>query len=141
MKKLLLLFISAVAMTSSAFSVNSCQMAPIGTRQSLLKYNQHSHHKFKRMTSLRMSKERPTYLAESEQRGAIILTFVMALCIWAFSIPPELRRDHFCFTDRCAANRSRCSDCVTVDEWLGKVKDYYANGGGVHFDFSIEEKK
>jgi len=84
--------------------------------------------------------ERPQFFEESEQRGGVILGFVFLVCVWSFSIPVELRRDHFCFTEKCATNRSRCYDCVTVKEWSGKVKDYYANGGGVQFDFSVEEK-
>ena len=83
---------------------------------------------------------RPSFQAASEQRGAVLLSLTLLLNVWAFSIPVELRRDHFCFGERCAANRSRCSDCVTFKEWYGKVKEYYANGGGVQFDFSVEEK-
>lgn len=84
--------------------------------------------------------DRPKFMDESESRGNILLGFALAVCIWAFSIPPELRREHFCFTDKCVENRSYCYDCVTFGEWYGQVKEYYANGGGVHFDFSIEKK-
>jgi hypothetical protein len=83
---------------------------------------------------------RPAFQAESEQRGAVLFSFTLLLCVWAFSIPVELRIDHFCFTEKCAANRSRCNDCVTFPEWSGKVKEYYANGGGIQFDFSVEKK-
>lgn len=93
------------------------------------------------MTVLNSSRDsRPDFQVESEKRGAVILTIAMFLCLWSFSIPVELRREHWCFSDRCEANRSRCNDCVTFKEWFGKVNEYYANGGGVHFDFSIEEK-
>jgi len=84
--------------------------------------------------------ERPQFYDESEKRGGILFGLVFLICVWSFSIPVELRRDHFCFTEKCATNRSRCYDCVTVKEWSGKVREYYANGGGVQFDFSVEEK-
>lgn len=84
--------------------------------------------------------DRPKFMDESESRGNVLLGLALAVCIWAFSIPPELRREHFCFTDKCVENRSYCYDCVTFGEWYGQVKEYYANGGGVHFDFSIEKK-
>jgi len=84
--------------------------------------------------------QKSKYASESEARGAIIFGLVMAVNIWFFTIPTELRRGHWCFTDKCAANRSRCNDCQTVSEWSRDVKDYYSGGGGIQFDFSIEEK-
>jgi hypothetical protein len=29
---------------------------------------------------------------------------------------------------------------MTTDEWTSGIADYYKNGGGVHFDFSIDPK-
>ena len=34
-------------------------------------------------------------------------------------------------------NRDKCYNCVTTSEWVDGIKEYYANGGGVQFDFSI----
>lgn len=31
-------------------------------------------------------------------------------------------------------------NCMTQQEWAGGIADYYANGGGIKFDFSIEGK-
>lgn len=73
-------------------------------------------------------------------RGIYIFALSLLVCIWSFTIPVELRRAHFCFTDRCAANPTVCENCVTFGQWTDDVKTYYANGGGVKFDFSIEEK-
>jgi len=77
-------------------------------------------------------------LIESNERGYVILVLAIFAVIWSFSIPPEFRRAHFCFTEQCVQNRSKCYDCVTVGEWSEQVADYYRNGGGVHFDFSID---
>lgn len=84
--------------------------------------------------------KRPDFQQESEKRGSVILAFTFLLCVWSFSIPVEMRRVHWCFTGKCAENRHFCHDCITFPEWYDQVKGYYANGGGVHFDFSIEEK-
>ncbi len=87
------------------------------------------------------SKEwRDAVYGDSEKRGTILLGFVLLLNVWIFSIPTELRRGHFCFTENCSLNRARCNDCLTFPEWFGEVRSYYANGGGINFDFSVEEK-
>ena len=83
---------------------------------------------------------RKSVYGESEERGKILLAVVVLLNVWIFSVPVELRRGHLCFTESCAQNRSRCYDCVTIPEWFGDIRAYYANGGGVNFDFSIEDK-
>lgn len=85
-------------------------------------------------------RKRPGVYEDSEKRGAFLLVLALLLCAWSFSIPVELRRDHWCFTSQCASNRSSCYDCITFGEWYQKVRDYYVNGGGIQFDFSIEEK-
>lgn len=90
--------------------------------------------------STRDDDERPRFYQESEKRGAYLLSLALLLCVWSFSIPVELRRDHWCFTSQCASNRSACYDCITFGEWFEKVRDYYANGGGIRFDFTVEEK-
>jgi hypothetical protein len=75
-------------------------------------------------------------------RGIPILAASLLVCAWSFSIPPEFRRSHICMTDRCVPteNRKYCHDCKTVSELKEGITKYYASGGGVHFDFSIEEK-
>jgi len=77
---------------------------------------------------------------DGSDRGIVIMGIVLAACIWVFSIPPYFRRAHFCVTEKCVANRSKCYDCVTTKEWVGGVKEYYQNGGGVQFDFTVAEE-
>lgn len=77
-------------------------------------------------------------LIESNKRGNVVLVLAIFALIWSFSIPPEFRRAHFCFTEQCSQNRSKCYDCVTVGEWSEQVADYYRSGGGIHFDFSVD---
>lgn len=71
-------------------------------------------------------------------RGNYILTFVLFVVLWTFSIPVEFRRAHICQTQRCIDNRAACYDCVTPEEWKAGIVEYYKGGGGVQFDFSID---
>ena len=75
-----------------------------------------------------------------EGRGQIIFGVVLLFNIWMFSIPPYFRRVEFCTTPECEQNRAACNDCVTFSEWTAGISDYYKNGGGIHFDFSIDPK-
>jgi hypothetical protein len=71
-------------------------------------------------------------------RGLPLLGFAFLLSAWFFTIPPEFRRARFCASDLCVS--LRCNDCMTVNEWTTGIKDYYQNGGGIHWDFSIDPK-
>jgi hypothetical protein len=75
-------------------------------------------------------------------RGAYLLALVGFFVIWSFSIPVEFRRAHWCFTTTCEQNRSLpfCHDCVTFGEWSHDIVEYYRNGGGVQWDFSVGEE-
>lgn len=73
-------------------------------------------------------------------RGLVILGIVVAICVWIFSIPPEFRRAHICTTDECVASRASCYDCVTLQEWTDDIGNYYRNGGGIQFDFTVAEE-
>mmetsp|Transcript_6577 Transcript_6577/g.9508 ORF Transcript_6577/g.9508 Transcript_6577/m.9508 type:complete len:175 (+) Transcript_6577:49-573(+) len=78
------------------------------------------------------------FTSSSERRGNYIFGFALVLIIWSFSIDPKLRREHICPTNNCVENRERCYDCITLKEWVGEVSDYYNNGGGISFDFSVD---
>lgn len=77
---------------------------------------------------------------DGSQRGIPLLLGSLMISVWFFSIPVEFRRAHWCFSERCEQNRSfaLCNDCVTFGEWKEGVLDYYRNGGGVQWDFSID---
>ena len=70
------------------------------------------------------------------ERGYPILAFSILLSAWFFTIPPEFRRAHFCASDICV--QTRCNDCMSVTEWVTGIQDYYQNGGGIKWDFSID---
>lgn len=40
----------------------------------------------------------------------------------------------------CLENRLACYDCVTFGEWTHGVQEYYQNGGGISFDFSVAQE-
>jgi len=63
----------------------------------------------------------------------------MILNVWFFTIPPEFRRARFCSEEQVAANPD--SHCTTGKDWREGIGQYYANGGGIKFDFSVEGKE
>jgi hypothetical protein len=77
---------------------------------------------------------------DGTNQGIIMQWIALLVCIWLFSIPTEFRRAHFCTTNQCTTNRSKCYDCVTFGEWIGVIAKYYQNGGGIQFDFSIGDE-
>lgn len=139
-KKLLsILSITTLAARCEAFQMHPLRTTSVPPQSQEIRFTS-SIYRNKSTELYDVKPDRPKFMDESESRGNVLLGFALAVCIWAFSIPPDLRREHFCFTDKCVENRSYCYDCVTFGEWYGQVKEYYANGGGVHFDFSIEKK-
>uniref|UniRef100_A0A7S1GNU3 Uncharacterized protein n=1 Tax=Cyclophora tenuis TaxID=216820 RepID=A0A7S1GNU3_CYCTE len=72
-------------------------------------------------------------------RGLPIMIFVMFLVIWGFTIPPEFRRTYIC-SDRCVLDRQAplCNDCKTPAELRAGIVEYYKNGGGIQWDFSVD---
>jgi hypothetical protein len=90
-------------------------------------------------TQLYMSSNEPPQINDGTGRGLYILGIVLLACVWSFTVPPKFRRAYIC-SDRCAVNREapQCNNCVTSDEWTAGIKEYYANGGGIQWDFSID---
>jgi hypothetical protein len=72
------------------------------------------------------------------RRGLPILGAVLVICTWLFSIPVEFRRAIICSELEVQQNPE--SRCITASGWASGVKDYYANGGGINFDFTVEQK-
>lgn len=71
-------------------------------------------------------------------RGRYFLALVFFICIWQFSIPPTFRRAKFC-PPACVKERALCrTPCVTIEEWTSDIVQYYKNGGGIQWDFSID---
>ncbi|KAL9184201.1 hypothetical protein ACHAXT_002287 [Thalassiosira profunda] len=84
-------------------------------------------------TSLRMGDD-----TDGRGTGKVLLVLAMLANVWAFSIPVEFRRARFCTEEDVRLYPDR--HCMTFDMWKSGIADYYANGGGVEFDFSIEDK-
>lgn len=61
-------------------------------------------------------------------RGLVLFGFTIFLCVWLFSIPPEFRRAYFC-SPACEENPMYCNDCVTPQQWVSGIVEYYQNGG------------
>mmetsp|Transcript_15809 Transcript_15809/g.15997 ORF Transcript_15809/g.15997 Transcript_15809/m.15997 type:complete len:173 (-) Transcript_15809:371-889(-) len=69
-----------------------------------------------------------------QKRGAYLFASIMLIVVWLFSVPPEFRRARFCTEEQYSTYRY----CTTPKEWVNGVKDYYGNGGGVKFDFTVD---
>jgi hypothetical protein len=72
-------------------------------------------------------------------RGKILLIIALIANVWAFSIPVEFRRARLCTEEDVKLYPEK--HCMTFGAWRTGVAEYYANGGGVKFDFSIEGKE
>lgn len=73
------------------------------------------------------------------ERGPLLLGIVMLFCIWQFTIPVEFRRARFCSEQQVLQFPN--SKCITVDNWIKNIQEYYQNGGGIQWDFSLEENE
>ena len=73
--------------------------------------------------------------------GLVIMGIVLALNVWIFSIPPEFRRAKVCPDLPTTQSLINSGQCITADAWKDGIAEYYKNGGGVHFDFSIEGRE
>lgn len=71
-------------------------------------------------------------------RGVYLQAIAVAICIWFFTIPVEFRRTKFCSEEQTRANPEVC---MTAKQFSSGIADYYKNGGGIKFDFSIESKE
>lgn len=92
----------------------------------------------KTTTALQMSGgTNPDVDTDGTDAGKYLLGLVLLVNVWAFSIPVEFRRARFCTEEQVRLNTD--SHCITFDNWKSGIIDYYANGGGAQFDFSVEE--
>eukprot|EP01082_Thalassiosira_pseudonana_P014445 g12993.t1 g12993 contig7:630237-630698(+) len=97
-------------------------------------------------TSLQLSSKPPsdeekydTGYVDGSTVGSFLLAGVLLINVWIFSIPTEFRRARMCNPNDVAIY-AESRNCMTQQEWAGGIADYYANGGGIKFDFSIEGK-
>jgi hypothetical protein len=70
------------------------------------------------------------------KRGRVLEIIAVALAVWLFTIPAEFRRAKFC----SELETTMYTECYTPKQWIGGVADYYKGGGGIAFDFSIDQK-
>jgi hypothetical protein len=94
------------------------------------------------------SRSSPTYTPADDGRsvGFVLLGMSLLLSAWLFTIPPSFRRAYLCPSDYFAnANggiaqqqQEQQADCVPWGVWWSDVFEYYRNGGGVQWDFSVD---
>lgn len=87
---------------------------------------------FNEITSLGMAQSD----IDGTKTGSYFMAVVLLLNVWLFSIPTEFRRAHI--YPEGNAGLYTDAKAMTAKEWASGVAEYYANGGGIKFDFSIE---
>mmetsp|Transcript_22364 Transcript_22364/g.54171 ORF Transcript_22364/g.54171 Transcript_22364/m.54171 type:complete len:155 (-) Transcript_22364:274-738(-) len=71
--------------------------------------------------------------------GVPILVIAMLVNVWMFSIPTEFRRARLCSEEDVKLHPE--AHCTTFAAWRTGIAEYYANGGGVEFNFDVEGKE
>mmetsp|Transcript_20847 Transcript_20847/g.31335 ORF Transcript_20847/g.31335 Transcript_20847/m.31335 type:complete len:185 (-) Transcript_20847:188-742(-) len=121
------------AASRAVVSTNNQPWNFISTQQTFLSYPADG-----TTTSLQMSGgSNPDVDTDGIGAGKYLLFLVMLVNVWAFSIPVEFRRAQFCTEEQVRLNPD--SHCITFENWKSGIIDHYANGGGVDFDFTVEE--
>mmetsp|Transcript_16469 Transcript_16469/g.28709 ORF Transcript_16469/g.28709 Transcript_16469/m.28709 type:complete len:179 (-) Transcript_16469:399-935(-) len=72
------------------------------------------------------------------ERGLVLLAIALLINIWFFTIPTEFRRTRICNEFDSAAYPELC---MTAEQFKTGISDYYKNGGGIKFDFSIQGRE
>lgn len=69
-------------------------------------------------------------------QGKAILAMGCLLSAWIFTIPPSFRRHNFC----TEADTIKYPEvCTTTSKFAADIKEYYANGGGIKWDFTVAD--
>jgi len=74
---------------------------------------------------------------DGSKEGRVLLIISCLAVVWGFSIPPEFRRARICTEEQVAA-AAKEAHCTTFDNWKSELSQYYKDGGGVKFNFSVE---
>lgn len=79
---------------------------------------------------------------DGRQVGFVLLAVSLVIATWLFTIPPSFRRAYLCpsdyFSEVIVVPESEQRECIPLQQWFANVGDYYRNGGGVQWDFSID---
>ena len=81
--------------------------------------------------------------AKNQRNGALVLGFVVAVCVWLFSVPPDIRRTQIC---ELTGGDPFLGDCKSFSALTDRVASHYQSCGSegmpgcVQFDFSIDPK-
>ena len=81
---------------------------------------------------------------KNQRNGAIVLGAVVAVCVWLFSVPPDIRRTNIC---ELTGGDAFMGDCMEFSALSKRVASHYETCGAdgappcVQFDFSIDPRK
>ena len=79
----------------------------------------------------------------NQKNGVVVLGTVFAICVWLFTVPPDIRRTNICGLE---GSDPFIDDCKPVAALVDRIGDHYATCGRresvpcVAFDFSIDPR-
>lgn len=77
-----------------------------------------------------------------EGAGTALLAMSLLLSAWLFTVPPEFRRAYLCpaelFVLDVPVEERR--ECTPLSQWFADVFDYYRQGGGIQWDFTVDPR-
>ena len=122
----------------TAFTVRSSSVVPRERSRAVSNNNIIYNNKVVPVSTTTLSMGGGSYNVDGTEEGKYILSFVFFLCVMGFSIPPEFRRARLCTEEQVAAS-DPSSHCTTFNTWKSELAQYYKDGGGIKFDFSLEK--
>jgi hypothetical protein len=89
-------------------------------------------------SALLAEKQKPSANIDGVAQGQVILGVALLVCVWFFTVPPSFRRAKICVSDTSQVCVEGSCNCVLFQDWSNDIVEYYKNGGGIQWDFSID---
>jgi hypothetical protein len=89
-------------------------------------------------SALLAEKPKPSANIDGAAQGQVILGVALLVCVWFFTVPPSFRRAKICISDTSQVCVEKSCNCVLFQDWSNNVVEYYKNGGGIQWDFSVD---
>ena len=80
---------------------------------------------------------------KNQQNGVVVLGTILTICVWLFTVPPDIRRTNICGLEGADPFIDNCKPVAALVDRIG---DHYATCGRtdsvpcVAFDFSIDPR-
>ena len=107
---------------------------PLSIRNTINRLSQSHLTLCKRLDVDEEEKRRSDAIGGTGLEGKSLLLLSILISVWFFTVPPAFRRSKLC----SEAETAQYPDvCMTAGQFSNRVIEYYQNGGGIQWDFSI----